>query len=286
MMPVDGHLQRIEREAGVPGLAEALSTMAPTDLKSLLLHVFERQAARRDPAGLLAQYERDGTVSAAPSNHAVDAAALRAAEGFEPVEPAPVAPLGLNAVLGRIHQNNVLSTIRNTEVLADPTASLALEAAVRRRRGEAPVRLCALGRILRLQPIPDLPGYTPHFRLFALVSAGRAQPSHGFERTALAEHFAVYRRLLDDLGVTGYRCEVAGEPKLDIPGATYDAERRSTYYDGPMLQIWATDGDGVTYPLADGGRIDWAQRLLADRKERLLTSAIGISLVSARFIGA
>ena len=42
----------------------------------------------------------------------------------------------------------------------------------------------------------------------------------------------------------------------------------------------------VTYPLADGGRIDWTQRLLSDRKERLLTSAIGISLVSLRFIGA
>ena len=286
MMPVDGHLQRIERESGVPGLAEALAEMAPTDLKSLLLHVFERQAERRDPAALLAQYERDGTVAAAPSNHAVDAAALRAADGFEPVELAPVAPLALNAVLGRIHQNNVLSTIRNTEVLADPTASLALEAAVRRRRGETSVRLCALGRILRLQPVPDLPGYTPHFRLFALVSAGRAQPSHGFERTALEEHLAVYRRLLDGLGIGGYRCEVAGEPRLDIPGTTYDSERRSTYYDGPMLQIWATDGDGVTYPLADGGRIDWAQRLLSDRKERLLTSAIGVSLVSARFIGA
>jgi hypothetical protein len=283
---VDAHLKRIEREAGVPGLTEALAQLAPTDLKSLLLQVFERQAARRDAATLLAQYERDGTVGAAPSNHALDVAALRAAEGFEPVELAPVAPLGLNAVLGRIHQNNVLSTIRNTEVVADPTASLALEAAVRRRRGEATVRLCTLGRILRLQPIPDLPGYTPHFRLFALVSAGRARPSHGFERDALAEHLAVYRRLLDGLGIGGYRCEVAGEPRLDIPGTTYDGERRSTYYDGPMLQIWATDGDGVTYPLADGGRIDWTQRLLSNRKERLLTSAIGISLVSLRFIGA
>lgn len=286
MMPVDAHLQRIERESGVPGLTDALAQLTPTDLKSLLLRVFERQAERRDPARLLAQYERDGTVGAATSNHALDAAALRAAEGFEPVELAPVAPLGLNAVLGRIHQNNVLSTIRNTEVVADPTASLALEAAVRRRRGEETVRLCTLGRILRLQPIPDLPGYTPHFRLFALVSAGRAQPSHGFEREALSEHLAVYRRLLDGLGIEGYRCEVAGEPRLEIPGATYDGERRSTYYDGPMLQIWATDGDGVTYPLADGGRIDWTQRLLANRKERLLTSAIGISLVSLRFIGA
>jgi hypothetical protein len=63
MMPVDGHLERIEREAGVPGLVDALAQLAPTDLKSLLLRVFERQAARRDPATLLAQHERDGTVA-------------------------------------------------------------------------------------------------------------------------------------------------------------------------------------------------------------------------------
>ena len=42
--------------------------MAPTDLKSLLLQVFERQATHRDPATLLAQYERDGTVGAAASD--------------------------------------------------------------------------------------------------------------------------------------------------------------------------------------------------------------------------
>jgi hypothetical protein len=281
---VDGHLTRIEREAGVPGLAEALAKLPPTDLKSLLLHVFREQAARRDPAALLAQYERDGTVGPAPSNHALDGAALAAADGFEPVELAPVSPLGLNAVLGRIHQNNVLSTIRNTEVTADPTATLALEAAVRRRRGEETVRLCAVGRVLRLQPIPDIPGYTPHFRLFALVTAGRGRPSHGFEIEALTEHLAVYRRLLDGLGIRGYTCELAGEPRLDLPGTVFDPDRTSTYYDGPMLNVAATDRDGNTYPLADGGRIDWTQRLLSDRKERLLTSAIGLGLIGARFV--
>ena len=273
----------------MPGLVEALAQLPPTDLKSLLLHVFDEQAARRDPATLLAQYARDGTVAAAPSNHAVDAAALEAAEGFEPVELAPVSPLGLNAVLGRIHQNNVLSTIRNTEVTADPTAALALECAVRRRRApETTVRLCTLGRMLRTQPIPDVPGYTPHFRLFALVTAGRSQPSHGFEVEALAEHFAVYDRLLAALGIRDYTRELAGEPRLELPGTVFDPDRREAvgYYDGPMLRISATDGEGITYPLADGGRVDWTQRLLSNRKERLLISGIGISLISARFIGA
>lgn len=280
---MDAHLKRIGREAGVPELADVFAQVPPTDLKSLLLHVFQAQAGRRDPAALLAQYERDGTVAPAPSGHALDGIALAAADGFEPVELAPVNPLGLNAVLGRIHQNNVLSTIRTTEVVADPTAALALECAVRRRRGEDTVRLCTVGRMLRLQPIPDIPGYTPHFRLFALVTAGRSQPSHGFEIEALTEHLAVYTRLLDALGVRGYTRELAGEPRLELPGTSFDLERSSTYYDGPMLQISATDDEGITYPLADGGRVDWTQRLLSSRKERLLTSAIGIGLIAERF---
>ena len=93
------------------------------------------------------------------------------------------------------------------------------------------MRLCTLGRILRLQPIPDLPGYTPHFRLFALVTAGRAQPSHGFEREALSEHLAVYRRLLDALGdrglpLRGGRGAAAGHPRR--PPTTASAARPTT----------------------------------------------------------
>ena len=78
MMPMDGHLRRIEREAGVPGLAEALAKLAPTDLQSLLLHVFREQAARRDPRALLQQYERDTSVAAGRPVHALEARALAA----------------------------------------------------------------------------------------------------------------------------------------------------------------------------------------------------------------
>ena len=89
---MDAHITRIERDAGVPGLARALATLPPTDLKSLLLHVFREQAERRDPTSLPAQYERDGTVGPARLEPALDAAALAAAEGFEPVERSPRTP--------------------------------------------------------------------------------------------------------------------------------------------------------------------------------------------------
>jgi len=67
---------------------------------------------------------RNATPPVAPAQpdgrllHELDGLAPAAAESFEAVELAPVCPLGTNAVLGRVDQNDVLSTTRNTEVLA------------------------------------------------------------------------------------------------------------------------------------------------------------------------
>jgi hypothetical protein len=283
---------RIEREA------ETLARLKPSEARPLLLEVARAHAARRDPASLLAQYERDGTVAPAEPDarllHELDGLALAAAHEFEAVELAPVLPLGTNAVLGNIDQNNVLSTTRNTEVLADPTAALALECARRRRRGTARVKLCAVARVLRLQPVPDVPGFTPHFRLFALVTAGRAQPDLGFEASAIAEHVGVYLRLLEALRARGSdHADVSVEltradPRIlgAVPCAVASPDRQEAlgYYDGPLLRISITDREGVRYPIGDGGTVPWTQRLLANGKERLLISGFGLSLIATRFL--
>jgi len=47
-------MNRIERDTGVPHLADILSDrLAPTDLQSLLLEVYARRVKRRDPKALL-----------------------------------------------------------------------------------------------------------------------------------------------------------------------------------------------------------------------------------------
>jgi hypothetical protein len=48
-----------------------------------------------------------------------------------------------------------------------------------------------------MQPF-DTPGFTPHFRLFALASAGRDTGSSDFEARHLAEHIRVYLDLCRD----------------------------------------------------------------------------------------
>jgi hypothetical protein len=173
-------------------------------------------------------------------------------------------------------------------VLADPTAALALEAAVRRRTQVGTERLSAACRVLRLQPFPDDPGFTQHFALFALVTAGRSQASHGFEIEALREHVAFYRALLAAVGVTDAVVQLTDVPAnvlAAVPGAIEDPARTQGrgYYDGMLLNVTATDGQGEPVGLADGGRTDWTQRLLSNRKERLFTSGIGLGLLAQRF---
>jgi hypothetical protein len=65
-------ISRIERDAGVPHLAEILSDrLAPTDLQSLLLEVYGRRAKKRDPKSLLDDHVSNRfTRPSAPIQHA------------------------------------------------------------------------------------------------------------------------------------------------------------------------------------------------------------------------
>jgi Histidyl-tRNA synthetase len=55
------------------------------------------------------------------------------------------------------------------------------------------------------------------------------------------------------------------------------------YYEGPCFHITAKNDRGERFTLADGGFVNWTQRLLGDSKERLMTSAIGIELLCRMF---
>jgi hypothetical protein len=163
-----------------------------------------------------------------------DAAAFQAASEFVALELSPVCPFAATSKLGGTSQNNVVTAIRNAEVLGDPTIALALEAG-RRRRSDGLVRLCASHRVIRLQPF-DVPGYSPHFRLFALVTAGRDTGSFRFETAHLREHVRVYLRLLRMLKGVGLTLQsplveftdmIAAEAALTTAGVTHDEVRKS-----------------------------------------------------------
>lgn len=208
-------IARILAETGLPGLFDALADgLAPSDLQSLLLAVYQRRARAVTDAQILASAGRalmpPSTVDARLLN-AFDRIAFEAAKDFEAVELSPVCPLGTESVLGRIDQNNILTTIRNAEVLGDSTPAMALECARRRgpgdrRKASLPVRLCSSHRVVRLQPF-DVPGFTPHFRLFALVTAGRGNA------VTIQEHVRVYLNLFRGLNAAGFSMK---DPLVEI----------------------------------------------------------------------
>jgi hypothetical protein len=205
-------ISRIVAESGMPRLFSALAEqLTPGDLQSLLLTVYQSRVQGMSAPSVLARTESNAL--AAPSSvdarllNAFDRIAFAAATDFEAVELSPVCPLGTNFALGGIDQNNVLTTIRNAEVLGDSTPALALEIARRRkhaqRASDPPVRLCSSHRCIRLQPF-DIPGFTPHFRLFGMVSGGRDTGSSAFEIQHLTEHIRFYLKLFRGLYAEGF----------------------------------------------------------------------------------
>ncbi|HYD41644.1 MAG TPA: hypothetical protein VEB43_12525 [Anaeromyxobacter sp.] len=201
----------VARDLGVPDLPERLAALDASPLGSLLLAVYRAHAARVTPAALSAAHARAGRYQPSAVDarllHRADGAAYAAAAAFEALDLAPVEPLGACAALGGVDPNLVLGALRGAEVLADPTVALALEAA--RRRTDRAVRravrhrFCTSARCVRVQPIA--PPLVPHFRLFALVSAGRDPGDHRFEREEIVTHLSAWLSFAAGLRAAGFR---------------------------------------------------------------------------------
>jgi len=283
---------------------EQLAAELPgSELGSLLLEVMARRAAARTPADVLAQYQRDPFCRPAAIDQRtsleIDRHLLAAAEGFEAIELSPVAPLAACSSVGPTAQHRVLSALRSTEIVADPTNVLALECALRMRGGAAAVDLATSQRVIRAQPVPKLPGFASHFRLFALASGGVEARDHGFTAAALERHVRTMLGALDRLETAGYAFGARRIDLLATPERAAVADRIAAalagvavvrkpldhpYYSaGLRYMLWVTAPDGGEVPLADGGAFDWLRQLTANRRAVYVASGIGAQLVAFRF---
>lgn len=161
-------LERIEREAGVQGLAMILAgLLTPTDLQSLVLEVYRIRSSRLKPSDILARYEADrfvwpSTLSPVRFLEWDQVAFSNLPAEFQPLELSPVYPLGTCSVVAGVDQNWAVTTARNTEVVSDSTNVLALECALWRRKllvddrkSTQPVHLATSHRLLRAQHYED-----------------------------------------------------------------------------------------------------------------------------------
>lgn len=302
--------KRILEQIGDPELIDKLDSLSPTDLQSLMLEVYGRRAGKRTPRQVGDQYGRNRFVRPARASPEDFLEFDRLAfsllpDGFEGVELSPVAPLGSVSCLAPVHQNNILTTARNTDVCSDATNVLALECAARRKgllkkdsKSIQPIRLAASHRLTRAQRF-DEPGAYPHFRVFSLVTAGRDRGAYRFETDALCEQVEFYLSLMTRLSGSGSRlnsrrtCFIIVDPAIDEflpsrvldglnkkhPGVRFEKEEwrdaSFTYYSCIRFQIFARDQAGTDFLLVDGGFTDWTRKLMGNHKERLLVSGIG-----------
>jgi hypothetical protein len=295
-------------------LAERLSG---SELNSLMLAVYARRTERMDPAELLAQYHGNRLVQPTDVDMiwALEAelSMLRFYQerGFKAMGLSPVAVLGTCSVVAPVSQDKVISAIRNTEIVADATNCLALHIADRRKEGEAgPMKFCTVHRHVRTQPFTDA-RLRPHFVIGCAVSAGRDTGNYGFECGALSEQVCLMIGLLEgEFGIRRFRLVLKrrggydeGSPLIDVVERTLrerlgegagsgdgteggrgvviereDEPAANHYYLGVQFKLYIGTENGE-WEIADGGFVDWTQRLLGNRKERMLISGIGLELL-------
>ena len=273
--------------------------LAPTDLQTMLMAVARARAGVVTSSRILDRWRHDRFVR--PS--AGDPRSLAPLEArlwqllpdmFDGVELSPVTPLGTCSAVALVDQHRVVSTVRGTEVISDPTNALAVEAAVRRREQgvDGRVDLAACHRVLRAQQFAT--GYAAHFRLFALVSSARDRGSGRTEAQLLIDHLSFWQRVLAEMlpaaatriTVTVFGSRVLAErfhdtihPALSGASAQVPVVEDSTrvhatgYYTGVAIGLRAEVG-GQTIDLGDGGLTTWTAQLINNAKERCMVSCL------------
>jgi hypothetical protein len=310
--PLHPAVERIVRRHDADGLLDLLGQdLSGADLTALLLEVARRRAAGLTPADVLAAYERDRFVrpATADARRLLEAAVLAldaVSPTFEAIVTSPLVPLGTHSAVAGVHQNRVVTTMRRTEVAADPTNSLALEAAVRRRhllaadpRSSAAVHLATVDRVVRAQQF-DGPLSFPHFALLGLVSAGRDTGDHAFEIASLRTHLRALTAATTRLGCDrvsfaltdfGGRHADVLDAVGDVAAADVDVtvwpERTAArgYYPNVCFKLNVTC-DGEQVEVGDGGIVTWTRSLVGSDKERLMISGLSLERLAVIAPGA
>ncbi|MBM0259692.1 hypothetical protein [Micromonospora sp. 4G55] len=309
---MDNQLAGVAAERRVWGVVpaetrQALETgLASTDLQTMLMAVARARARTITPARILRRWRHDRFVRPSTSDPRL-LAQLEAKlwrllpQRFAGVELSPVAPLGTCSAVAPVDQHRVVSTVRGTEVLSDPTNALAIEAAARRREQcvDGRVDLAACHRVLRAQQFD--PGNAAHFRLFALASSARDRGSGRTEAQLLIDHVRFWQLVLAEMlpttatriTVTVFGHHVLAErlhdtihPALTGASTAVPVVEDSTrihgtgYYTGIAIGLRA-DVRGQTIDLGDGGLTTWTAQLINTAKERCMVSCISTERLTA-----
>jgi hypothetical protein len=296
-------LRRIMQQLQNDDIIEGLASLPGADFNSLMLEVFNRRASKITPQQLLSQYRLSRFVKPAETdclqflNLQTATLSLLQEQKFQPVALSPLAPLGTCSVLGTVSQNKVVSAIRGLEVLADATNAIALHIAHTKQAGTTtgPLHYCAVSQHVRAQALSS-EKFTAFFTIGCLVSEGIDTGSYTFECTSLVAHLRAWTMILHALfNITALRYRLL--PRGDYPRGFAEHVKKhlddqfpeikielkesagvNNYYKGVQFKI-VIEVAGQELEICDGGFTDWPQKLLNNKKERMLISGFGLELL-------
>jgi predicted acetyltransferase len=298
----NGIIRKILLKAGNPALfSDPAVKLSMSEINTLLLELFRTKVRDMRPVEILRQYEQNRFTKPSELDpvlvHRFTADLLDAAVkyGYTALELSPVTVLGACSVIAPVDQNKVLSALRGTEVVSDATNALALYVCALKnwedRKKTERLRYCAVHRHLRTQQFQGK-NQLSHFILYGMVISGRDEGNLKFEKEALRETFAFYHEYLSGQSRLEkirfiIRARNGGRENFtrDIidylsRGNPWDireepASPENNYYQGVQFKIKAVYKD-TEYEIGDGGFVDWAGKLLQNKKERMLISGIGL----------
>ncbi|MBW8688213.1 hypothetical protein [Chitinophaga rhizophila] len=295
-------LDKIAEKAGSDLVTLLAETLTGSELNSLLLEVFDRKTASMRPADLLRQYAINRFVQ--PSD--TDVIQLRTKElavlqllqalNFTPLELSPVSLLGTSSVLGSVDQKKIISATRGTEVLSDATNAMAIHIASQQQlHSQAFSSFCTTHRHIRTPPV-KVKGHSAHFTIACCVSAGTDTGNYNFETTAITTHFTAIQRILKeifDIDVQYFKLQpragyknseqlletITRHLKDSHPIQVDTTVSPNAYYQGIQYKAVITH-QGNDIEIADGGFVNWTQKLLQNKKARFFISGLGIEYLS------
>ena len=296
---------RVAKKTGYPSLLDDLSEkLSASELNTLLLELFRLRAKKIKTAELLRQFEKNRF--AAPSN--VDSIhfkefelrclTLAKSKGFMPITLSPLAPFGTCSAVGFADQNNIVTALRGTEVVSDATNVFAMLIAsqLKKKKNNSLIKYATTHRHVRSQALSN-PAFTPHFGIFCLATGGYDTGSFSFELDQLLDHISVHLSVyLNEFDLTQEKFllkiflkednEIFHQKLKDVIKSISDAitiqiERQvdpGEYYKLVQFKFFIVR-NGEEINLSDGGFVDWTQKLIPNKKHRLIISGVGTELI-------
>jgi hypothetical protein len=292
----------IAEKTGYTNLVTELADLPGSSLNSLLLELFRIRARKLKPAGLLNEFEKNRFVTTSTVDPIafkqleIRCLELARARGFTPITLSPLTVFGTCASVGFVDQNNVLTALRGTEVVSDATNVFALLMATEFKKGRdrAIIKYAATHRHVRTQSLTN-PAFTAHFSIFCMATGGIDTGNFSFELEQLSDHinahYSVFTNEFD-------KEELVVKVYLKQDNATFEERLKKVleafkerihikiekqadagdYYKLARFRFFLQRGEGEIN-LSDGGFVDWTQKLIPNKKHRLIISGVGTELI-------